>query len=201
MRDMLQAEQLDHLVRMLAEPRIGLREQASTERSFEFLRSGNQVVADRQLDEHLQRLKRASDAAPRQLERRHAGDVLGAEFDLPRRRLDLPENAVEERRLARAVRPDDADDLARTNFKTHAVDRFDRAVRLAHVLHFEKRRHFATSFDLKRSPIERIPPGRNTISATTATPNTARYHVCMNLSHDTFVERKSSGSRMMMTVP
>src|SRR5207237_546524 len=114
---------------------------------------------------------------------------------------DLPENAVEKRRLARAVRSDHADDLAGPHSEADPVDGFDRAVRLAHVLHLEERCHFAASFDLKRSPIEMMPPGNQTISATTATPNTARYHVCMNLSHDTLVERRSSGSRMMMTVP
>src|SRR6266550_1306849 len=201
MRDVLQTEKLDHLVRVLAEPRVGLREKPAAQRAFEFLRGGDQVVAYRQLDEHLQRLERASDAAPRQLERRHAGNVLAAEFDVTRRRLDLSENTVEKRRLPRAVRTYDADDLAGADLETHPVDRFDRTVRFAHVLHFEERRHLATSLDLKRSPIERMPPGNQIISATTATPNTARYHVCMNLSHDTFVERRSSGSRMMMTVP
>src|SRR5256885_2115928 len=65
----------------------------------------------------------------------HAGDVLAAEFDVARRRLDLPEDAVEKRRLARTVRPDDTDDLARTHVEADAVDGLDRAVRLAHVLH------------------------------------------------------------------
>jgi hypothetical protein len=40
-----------------------------------------------------------------ELERRHAGDVLTAEFDVTRRWLDLTEDAVEERGLARAIGP------------------------------------------------------------------------------------------------
>src|SRR5207249_4127505 len=170
-------------------------------RALELLRRRNQVVAHGELDEHLQRLERSPHAAPRQLERRHAGDVLAAELDAARRGLDLTEDAVEERRLSRAVWPDDADDLARSDLEAHAIDGLDRAVLLAHMLHFEERSHRAAPFDLKRSPSESMPPGSQIISATTATPNTARYHVCMNLSHETLVERSSSGSRMMIIVP
>ena len=46
-----------------------------------------------------------------------------------------------------------------------------------------------------------MPPGSQIISATTATPKTARYHFCMNLSASTLLARSSSGSRMMMIVP
>src|SRR6187399_2228328 len=63
----------------------------------------DQVVPHRQLAEHLQRLEGPSNAAPRQLERRPAGDVLAAELDRARRGLDLAQNAVEERRLAGSV--------------------------------------------------------------------------------------------------
>ena len=63
--DVLEAKQLDHLVGVLAQPCVGRREEARRERAFEFLRGRNQVVAHRQLDEHLQRLERPSDAAPR----------------------------------------------------------------------------------------------------------------------------------------
>src|SRR4030095_60028 len=91
--------------------------------------------------EHLQRLERAPDPATRQLERRHAGDVLAAELDVPRRGLDLPQDAVEERRLARAVGTDHADDLARADVERDAVDRLDRAVLLLDVLDFEEGSH------------------------------------------------------------
>ena len=41
-----------------------------------------------------------------------------------------------------------------------AVDGVDRAVRLPHVLDFEKGRHRVPPPDLKRSPSESSPPGR-----------------------------------------
>src|SRR6185312_12179920 len=73
---------------------------------------------------------RTADAATRELERRHRRDVVAGERDAARRRADLAENAVEERRLARAVGADDADDLARADAEADAVDGPDRAVRL-----------------------------------------------------------------------
>ncbi len=45
--DVLQAEHLDHLIRVLAEPRVGLREQAARHGALEFLRRGDEVVAHR----------------------------------------------------------------------------------------------------------------------------------------------------------
>ena len=66
-------------------PASGAANRRPGERALELLRGDDQVVAHRQLAEHLQRLERAADAAPRELERRHAGDVLAAELDAARR--------------------------------------------------------------------------------------------------------------------
>src|SRR5262249_21662080 len=100
-----------------------------------------------------------------------------------------------QRRLARSVRADHADDLAGSDRHRDPVDGLDRAVSLAHVAHFEEcrlRSHFAAAFR-NRSGSERRPPGSQIISATTAKPNAARYQFCMNRSH--------SGSSTTTTVP
>src|SRR5215472_1527967 len=196
MRDVPQAEQLDHLVSVVAQPGVGLREQAPGHCALELLRRGDQVVADRKLDEHLQGLERAADATARQLEGRHARNVFAAEFDGACGRADLAENAVEKRRLAGAVGTNDSNDLARSYGEADAVDGLDRPVVLADVLHLEEARargHLAAPVFLKRSPIESNPPGRKTIITMIAKPKMARYQFCMN--------RSSSGRRITTTVP
>src|SRR5207244_4722671 len=149
-----------------------------------------------------QRLERTAHPAPRKFERRHAGDVLAAEFDVARARLDLAQDAVEERGLARAIRPDHADDLAGPDGQRNAVDRLDRAVMLAHVLHFEERPgHGEFRLRRKRSGIDKRPPGNHTISTTTAMPKTRRYHVFMKPSHGALEPRRISGNRNAISVP
>src|SRR5205823_7419278 len=130
-----------------------------------------------------------ADAAPREREGRHAGDVLAAELHVPRARADLAKDRVEERGLAAAIRADHADDLAGAHGEAHAVHRTDRAVVLDAVLHFQKWRHARRS----RAGMESRPPGSQIMSATTASPNTTRYQSCMKRSH--------SGSKMTMAAP
>src|SRR4030095_7039470 len=110
MRDVLQPEELDHLVGVMAEAGVRRREQPPAERPLELLRGDDKVVAHGELAEDLQRLECPAAPPPREFERRRAGDVLAAELDMSRRRPDLTQDAVEERRLARTVRPDHADD-------------------------------------------------------------------------------------------
>src|SRR5262249_43614055 len=188
-RDMLQPEELDHLVGVLPEPGIRRGEEPRAQRAFELLRGDDQVVAHRQLAKHLQRLERAAHAAARELERRHAGDVLAAELHVAGGRADLPEDRVEERGLAAAVRADHADDLARADGEADAIHRADGAIVLDAILHLQEWRHVRRS----RSGIESRPPGSQIISATTARPNMTRYQSCMKRSH--------SGSRITIAAP
>src|SRR5690348_16598524 len=195
MRHVLQPEELDHLVGVVAEARVGRREEPARHRALELLRRGDQVVAHRELDEHLQSLEGAAHAAPGKLERRHPRDVLAEEFHASVGRLDLSQDAVEQGRLARSVRADHAYDLAGPHREAHAVDRLDGAVVLPDVLDLEEARprgHFASP-RRNRSPSERTPPGRKTISTMTAKPKIARYQSCRKRSH--------SGSRTTMTEP
>src|SRR5262249_4850367 len=96
----------------------------------------------------------------------------------------------------RAVRADHADDLAGSDRKAHAVDRLDRPIVLADVLHLQEARmrgHLPPPLVLNRSPRESSPPGRNTIITMIAKPKIARYQFCMN--------RSMSGRRMTTMVP
>ena len=91
----------------------------------------NQVLAHGQLGEDLQQLERAADAEPVEVARPHAGDGAAVELHLAGTRPELAEDAVEQRRLAAAVRPDDAEDLALVDVERHAVDGLDAAEALA----------------------------------------------------------------------
>src|SRR5262249_60014210 len=75
-------------------------------------RADGDIVAHRQLLERLDDLERPRDAHAADLVAGRARDVAPLEEDPARRRLVEPGDAVHERRLAGAVRPDDADDLA-----------------------------------------------------------------------------------------
>src|SRR5262245_32370424 len=64
---------------------------------------------------------------------------------IARARPQLPENAVEQRRLAAAVGTDDAEYLASVDVERHPVDRDDAAEALLEVAHREHRSHRAPS--------------------------------------------------------
>ena len=84
-----------------------------------------QVVADRQIGEQLEPLERAGDAEPGPLVRVEPADVAAVEQDPARGRRLQAGDDVEQRRLARAVRPDQTGDLAGARVE---VDVGERAV-------------------------------------------------------------------------
>ena len=79
--------------------------------------------AHRQRVHRLRDLERAADAAARARIRRLAAKSAPSKRTRPALRLDRAGNDVEQRRLAGAVRPDQADDLAVGDGKRHAVER------------------------------------------------------------------------------
>ena len=83
------------------------------------------VLDDGQPAEEVGDLERARQAAPRSPGDRDARDVLAEERRSGRRRAQLARDEAEERRLAGAVRPDDADALGGTERERDAVDRGD----------------------------------------------------------------------------
>ena len=97
-----------------------------------------QVVADRQIVEQLERLERAHQPGARPLMGRGIGDVVTVERDgSPVGRGEAGER-VDAGGLARAVRPDEAHDLTRLHLHADTVERHQPAVldgELAHLEH------------------------------------------------------------------
>src|SRR5207302_9078982 len=79
--------------------------------------------------------------APIQVARAHPGHRLPVEMHAAGARLQLSEDAVEERRLAAAVRADDAEDLAFLDSERNAIDRHDAAEALLQLAYFQDRAH------------------------------------------------------------
>ena len=99
---MIQTEQIEHFLCAIGKAIVRRRKHASPEGAMMFLRREDQVVAQRELAEHLQVLKGATDAQARHFKRRVAGDVDAFKFDLAAVRFDLAEDGVEQRGLAAA---------------------------------------------------------------------------------------------------
>jgi hypothetical protein len=86
-----------------------------------------QVLEHRGVLEQLDVLEGARDAAPGDLVRGHAGDVLVAEDEPPVGGLVDARDEVEDGGLARAVGPDDREHLAHLDLEGHRVDGPDAA--------------------------------------------------------------------------
>src|SRR3546814_9589152 len=87
-----------------------------------------QVLLDGHFAEHVVDLGHVADAAAHDAVRRPAGDVPVVEADLPAAQSEQPEDGLQRSRLAGAVRPDDADDLAPADAEADAVQNIGAAV-------------------------------------------------------------------------
>ena len=105
------------------------------------VRGGHHVLLDRHVEEEPQRLERARDAELRDLVRREADEVAALEQHLALVGPVDTGDQVEQRRLARAVRPDHADDLALVDVQVEVGDHVQAAERLRDSLELEQRRH------------------------------------------------------------
>jgi len=90
------------------------------------------VLLRRHLPEQADVLEGPADAELGDRVRRLAGQVVAVEEDLARGRPVDPREHVEERRLARAVRPDQADDALPRDREVHVVHRDEAAELLSH---------------------------------------------------------------------
>ncbi len=124
----LEVEEVDHLLGRFAVREL---ERAHARQEHELLDEARfpvgvaaeqEVLQDRGVLEELDVLEGARDAAPGDLVRRHARDVLVAEDEPARARIVDPRDEVEDGRLAGAVRTDDREDLALRDVEAHAVD-------------------------------------------------------------------------------
>src|SRR4029453_17181310 len=102
-------------------------------------RSDLDVLADGHRLEQLDVLERARDPASDDSVRRSSEQPLAVERDLPRVGLVEPRDHVERGRLAGAVRPDQARDLALLDLERHVVESDDAAESPRDVLELEKR--------------------------------------------------------------
>src|SRR5439155_9083877 len=124
----LQVEEVDHLLDGFAVRELERAEARQEEELLREARAPVGMAAEQQVLQHgrvleeLDVLKRARDPAPRDLVRRHAGDVLVAEDQAAARRVVDPRDEIEDGRLARAVRTDDREDLPLFDGEGDAVD-------------------------------------------------------------------------------
>src|SRR3546814_4598799 len=91
-----------------------------------------QVLLDGHFAEHVVDLGHVADAAAHDAVRRPAGYVPVVEADLPAAQSEQPEDGLQRSRLAGAVRPDDADDLAPADAEADAVQNIGGAVAAEH---------------------------------------------------------------------
>src|SRR5580765_7007275 len=99
------------------------------------------VVEGGQLGEERHLLEGAGDAVARAVVARQVRHVPAAQEDLAARGRLSARDDVEERALARAVRPDEADELALAHRERHAVERGETAELLADAADLEDGRH------------------------------------------------------------
>ena len=146
----------------------------------------DQVLAHRQLREHLQQLKGPAHTQPIEVARAHAGHGAAVQMHIAAAWLQLAEDAVEQGRFAAAVGADDAEDLALADIEGYAGDGDDAAEALLQVAHLEDGVHRTVSVDKapvaacsrptaaalvagvnRRSARPSKPAGQNTISTMT----------------------------------
>ena len=129
----LEPEKAEHPLRRRGKPGIGPAGEAREHGALVLLAGQDQVLAHGQLRKDLQQLEGAAHAKPIEIARTHAGHRPAVEMHLARRRLQLSEDAVEQRRLAAAVRTDDAENLAFLDLEGDPVDGDDAAETLLQV--------------------------------------------------------------------
>ena len=104
-----------------------------------------QVLLDGQLTEDAPALRHERDSGARDRLRRAAPHRVAGEADVPGRRRDDTHDRVQRRRLAGAVRPDQADELAATDLEIQRPNSRHRAVPDMKVLQLEDGTHSATA--------------------------------------------------------
>src|SRR5581483_741610 len=122
-------EESEGIPRALADPLLLTSLAREAEDRGEHARPAPAVLADHGVLEHahvreqMDGLERARDAEPRDLVRLESHDAAPVEHDIALVRLVQPRDGIEQRGLARAVRPDHADDLALAHLEIEPVER------------------------------------------------------------------------------
>src|SRR2546422_1566595 len=100
-------------------------------------------------------------------------DVPALEDDASVVGMERARHAVDERGLARAVRSDETEPLARLHLERHPVERGEAAEALHEPVHLEQRRRHQRPRRRRTRP--RIPSGASTTKATSTTPTMKRF--------------------------
>src|SRR5688500_2468308 len=111
--------------------------------------------------------------------------VVAVEHDPPARRRQRPADQIEERRLAGAVRPDDAGNRSCGDGNVDVVDGTQPAKGFAEPFgleqhHFERAGSTTEPTDVRHNPAS--PAGRNRISSTSARPKITIWYCCNTAS-------------------
>ena len=105
----------------------------------------HEVVGDIQVLKKRQILESASNASPSDCHRSQPCERLPAQCDAPCGRRIYPADAVEQRRLARSVRPDDSHQLTRPHREADIFQDGDAAHAEAHIFYAKLGRHAASA--------------------------------------------------------
>ena len=100
-----------------------------------------QIVEDVHARKDARQLEHAHQPAPRQALRLQSGARLAVEPDRALIAREVAGHDVEQRRLARSIRADEADEFARRHIERDVGDGDEAAEAFAHALHGEKRAH------------------------------------------------------------
>ena len=130
---------------------------------LDHLEHGADIGLDRQAAKDRRFLRQVADAEPRPPVHRHRRDVVAVELDRALVGLHQPGDHVEDRRLARPVRPEQADRLAARHREARVMDDLPSAIGLGEVVGDEPApsagfRHQARR--RQRAPLRRALPGR-----------------------------------------
>src|SRR3970282_870608 len=113
----------------------------------------------------------ARDAQARALERRQPGDVASLEHDAALVVVQRPGDAVDERGLARAVGPDEAEALAGRDVERDAFERREAAEALGQAPDFQQRAHERLRQCLRARPT--MPCGASVMNSTRMMPTSS----------------------------
>src|SRR5438093_13419142 len=136
-----------------------------------------QIVEHRHAGEGLGNLEAAREAHADAPVRGMPADVLSLEADAPFLVLERPGDAIDERALARAVRPDETDALAGPHDEVDALQRSEAAEALRDAFDLEKRCGHHLPFRRRQASTQPMMPfGASVTKSTSSTPTMSRFH-------------------------
>ena len=171
-----QADQLEESARALDGVHLQSPQTAGAEQAGQqalllvLLQKDQEVVEHAETRKHADLLERAGDPQPRHPVARGVGQIAAAEEHLPTVSGDITGHAVEQRRLTRAVRADQADELTALDPEVHLVDGRDADEALDQTANLEQRHQPADRGALARRSRLSMPSGDRTTTSSRSMP-------------------------------